>query len=184
VTNGELVRVSDAERELAVASLRDHLVQGRLSLEEFTQRMAGAYGATTSSDLAELARDLPAAYAAPERRRSAVRTLIAVFGTTRRTGSLRVRSQLLCLSLFGHVTLDLRGALVEGDVVRVHAGALFGAVDVIVPEGVEVDLTGLAIFGTKETQGTRQAPTPGAALVRVNALVLFGIANVKVKASA
>ena len=35
----DLVRVSDADRERAVASLREHLVQARLSLEEFTQRM-------------------------------------------------------------------------------------------------------------------------------------------------
>jgi len=31
----DLVRVSHSDREHAVASLREHLVQGRLSLEEF-----------------------------------------------------------------------------------------------------------------------------------------------------
>lgn len=45
----DLVRVSDADRERAVASLREHLVHGRLSLEEFTQR--------TSTGLAQLQRD-------------------------------------------------------------------------------------------------------------------------------
>lgn len=178
----ELARVSDADRERAVVSLREHLVQGRLSLEEFTQRMSAAYGATTSAELAELDRDLPGeAPALPERRRSAVRRLVAIFGGTKRTGTLRVHERLACLALFGGVTLDLRGALLEGDEVNIQATAIFGAVDVIVPEGVEVDLTGLALFGGKETQGKPGMVRPGAPLVHVNAFVLFGGATVKVK---
>jgi Domain of unknown function (DUF1707) len=47
----ELVRVSDSDRERAVATLREHLVQGRPSLEEFTQRMSAAYSATTCAPL-------------------------------------------------------------------------------------------------------------------------------------
>ena len=120
MTNGEIARVSDAEREQAVVSLREHLVQGRLSLEEFTQRMTSAYEAATSTDLAELQRDLPD-LAKPEPRRSTLRHLIAVFGSAKRTGSLRVQQQLLCVAVFGSVTLDLRGALIEGDEVHVRA---------------------------------------------------------------
>lgn len=180
--NGELVRVSDADRERAVASMREHLVEGRLSLEEFTQRMASAYEATTTTDLAVLQRDLPEAPPG-ERKRSAVRFLVAIFGGARRAGSLRVRQRVFCLAVFGGVTLDLRGALIEGDEVNVQAIAAFGGVDVIVPEGVEVDLTGLAIFGAKETRGKTGRLRPGAPLVRVNAFVLFGGAAVKVKKS-
>jgi hypothetical protein len=178
----ELVRVSDADRERAVVSLREHLAQGRLSLEEFTQRMSAAYNATTWNHLAERQRDLPAsATALPERRRSALRFLVAIFGGAKRTGSLRVRQNLICVAIFGGVTLDLRGALIEGDEVRIQAFAAFGAVEVIVPEGVEVDLTGLALFGAKETNGKPGTLRPGAPLVRVNALVVFGGTNVTVK---
>jgi Domain of unknown function (DUF1707)/Cell wall-active antibiotics response 4TMS YvqF len=179
-----LVRVSDADREHAVASLREHLVQGRLSLEEFTQRMTAAYDATTSTDLAALQRDLPeTAPELPERRRSALRFLVAIFGGAKRSGALRVQPSLVCVAVFGGVTLDLRGALIEGDEVRVQAFAAFGGIDVIVPEGVEVDLTGLALFGAKETRGKSGTLRPGAPLVRVNALVLFGGTTVRVKAS-
>lgn len=177
----ELVRVSDADRERAVASLREHLAHGRLSLEEFTQRMSAAYEASTGAELAELERDLPAATAQPERRRSAVRLLLAVFGSTKRAGSLRVRENLLCFALFGSVTLDLRGALLQDDEVHVTAGAVFGSVDVIVPTGVEVDLTGLAIFGSKGTSGKPGMLRPGAPLVRVNSLTVFGSTDVKVR---
>lgn len=179
----DVVRVSDADRDQAVASLREHLVQGRLSLEEFTQRMASAYDATTSTDLAVLQRDLPVTPPElPGPRRSALRFLIAIFGGATRTGTLRVQPNLVCIAVFGGVTLDLRGALIEGDEVRVQAYAAFGGVEVIVPEGVEVDLTGLAVFGAKETNGKPGTLRPGAPLVRVNALVAFGATNVKVTA--
>jgi hypothetical protein len=179
--SADLVRASDADRERAVASLREHLVHGRLSLEEFTQRMASAYDAKTSSDLAELQSDLPTTVAEP--RRSALRHLVAIFGAAKRTGALRVHQQLVCVAIFGSVTLDLRGALIEGDEVNVRAITAFGSVEVIVPEGVEVDLTGLALFGAKETRGKPGALQSGAALVRVNAFVLFGSTEVQVKTS-
>jgi hypothetical protein len=94
----ELVRVSDADREHAVASLREHLVQGRLSLQEFTQRMEAAYGATTSTGLAQPQRDLPAT--APERRRSALRFLVSIFGGARRSGSLRPVAPAIRVNVF------------------------------------------------------------------------------------
>jgi len=182
VSGGDLVRVSDAERERSVAALREHLVQGRLSLEEFTNRMTSAYAATTAADLAALESDLPAAAPAlPERRRRATGFLLALFGASKRAGTFRVREHVVTVTLFGSTTLDLRGALLEGDVVNIHSVTMFGGLDVIVPEGVETDLTGLAIFGSKETRGEPGVLRPAAPLVRVNAFVLFGAATVRVK---
>ena len=37
------LRAADADREQTVATLREHAVEGRLSLEEFTDRMSTAY---------------------------------------------------------------------------------------------------------------------------------------------
>jgi predicted membrane protein len=92
-----------------------------------------------------------------------------------------VQQNLVCVAIFGSVMLDLRGALIEGDEVNVRAFTAFGSVEVIVPEGVEVDLTGLALFGSKETRGKPGTLRRGAALVRVNAFVLFGSTEVQVK---
>ena len=49
--SGELVRVSDADRDRAVVALREHLAVGRLTLEEFTERMAAAFGSATAGEL-------------------------------------------------------------------------------------------------------------------------------------
>lgn len=168
--SGELVRASDDDRERAIASLREHLAAGRLTLEEFTERMSAALAATTTSDLRAPLRELPVAERA---RRRPTRFLFALFGSTERAGRLRLRRRALCISLFGNVDFDLRQATLEGDVITIVAVAAFAALDVYVPEGIEVDLHGLTIFGHKDAQGSDVAPLPGTPLVRVYALGIF-----------
>jgi hypothetical protein len=53
------VRASDAERELTVERLQRAMETGRLTLDEFDERAAGAYAARTRGELADLTRDLP-----------------------------------------------------------------------------------------------------------------------------
>lgn len=53
------LRVSDAEREQVVNLLREHTADGRLSLDEFSQRSQVAYAARTRTDLDALTHDLP-----------------------------------------------------------------------------------------------------------------------------
>ena len=59
VSDVPALRVSDADRERTVLVLREHAAVGRLTLEEFTERMTAAYRAVTRNELDELARDLP-----------------------------------------------------------------------------------------------------------------------------
>lgn len=54
-----LLRASDADREETVALLRLHHSEGRLTIDEFTERMERAYAAKTYGDLAALTADLP-----------------------------------------------------------------------------------------------------------------------------
>jgi hypothetical protein len=63
MANGDYLRVGDAEREATAASLREHYAAGRLSLEEFNDRIDGAFAATTRAELRRLTNDLP--YSAP-----------------------------------------------------------------------------------------------------------------------
>ncbi len=54
------IRASDADRERVAASLRDHYAAGRLTSDEFNERLDKTYAATTLGDLAGLQTDLPA----------------------------------------------------------------------------------------------------------------------------
>jgi hypothetical protein len=53
---------------------------------------------------------------------------------------------------------------------------------VIVPFGVEVELEGVAIMGTKEAKLTGPPPAPGAPVVRINAFSLMGTVTVRDRA--
>ena len=55
------MRASDHDRQQVVDRLRGALDDGRLTLEEYLDRMARAYQAVTYADLAPLCADLPAA---------------------------------------------------------------------------------------------------------------------------
>ncbi|MGD0558976.1 MAG: DUF1707 domain-containing protein [Streptosporangiaceae bacterium] len=53
------IRVGDTERETTVNELREHFASGRLTQEEFNERVDQAFAAKTRSDLKAVMRDLP-----------------------------------------------------------------------------------------------------------------------------
>ncbi|MFJ6833745.1 FHA domain-containing protein [Streptomyces sp. NPDC091209] len=79
-------RLSDAERDRALKSLRDGVALGRLSHDTFIHRMELALAARRSEELAVLTADLPAGDAPAGRRWSK-----AVFGTVEAVSGFTVR---------------------------------------------------------------------------------------------
>lgn len=57
--NPTRVRASDAEREQVVSELREAMSEGRLSLSEGEERIAGAYAVTYRDELPAFTADLP-----------------------------------------------------------------------------------------------------------------------------
>jgi DUF1707 SHOCT-like domain len=53
------IRASDADRDQTAAALREHLAAGRLTTEEFDERLDKAYTAKTLGELDDLMTDLP-----------------------------------------------------------------------------------------------------------------------------
>jgi hypothetical protein len=169
------LRASDADREQAVTALREHCVEGRLTLAEFAERTDAAYEARTLAELEGVMTELPGA--APPARGRARRLTLAMFGRFIRRGRWRVPKRTAVFSFFGDVDLDLREAQIASTVVHVSVFALFGNVDVYVPEGVEVDVGGLVLFGHRREWG-RDEPRPGSPFVHVRPIALFGTIDV------
>jgi hypothetical protein len=110
--SGERERVSDFEREQAALALRDDLVAGRLSLEEFSDRIGTAYEATFRGELAGLREDLPEHQSMPSRR-SPPRLSAALFGHLVRRGRLRLRRRILEVHIHPGRVFDRTGTLDE-----------------------------------------------------------------------
>jgi hypothetical protein len=169
--SGELVRASDDDRDRTVLVLREHLAAGRLTLEEFTERMTTALAATTTADLDGPLRELPAP--AVQSRRRPTRFLLSVFSSVRRQGRLRLGRRVFCFAAFGNIDLDLREATLESDVLTVVAFGLFATMDVYVPEGIESDIGGVVVFGHRNAHGNDVPPVPGSPLVRFDVFGFF-----------
>jgi hypothetical protein len=178
-------RIADTDRDRVVALLRLHCTEGRITLDEFSDRVGAVYAARTSVELDEVVRDLPVPWSpdgAPDagvRKRRPVKWLVAVFGESRRRGRFTLDDESVVLATFGDCTLDLSEALIEGPNPLITAVAAFGNVTVIVPDGIEVDLEGVAIFGDKRCTAGTTPPVPGSPVVLVRAFAVFGDVRVR-----
>ena len=173
---GSLVRASDADRDRAVESLAAASAEGRLSLEEYSQRSEAALLARTLGDLAGLTADLPAA---PEADAAAVPAEItAVLGNESRKGPWVVPPRLAVRSVLGDCHLEMQQAVIGQHVTMIDATVRFGSVTIFVPDGTDVRMTGRAVLGAKSSQ-LRGEPRPGAPVIVVRCDVLCGSVTVR-----
>jgi hypothetical protein len=170
-------RVTDADRERTVASLRDDLLAGRLTLEEFSERVEIAYRARIGQELVQARDGLPEASGPVRPRRKQTRFTLAFFGHVVRRGRFRLRGSTSVVSAFADVDLDLREAEIEGPETTLTILVGFGNVDVYVPEGIDVDVDGITVFGRRRDWG-RDAARPDAPTVHVRVLGVFGTVDV------
>jgi hypothetical protein len=153
------ILASDADRDRLVALLRDAVGEGRLTVEEFSQRVGLAQRARTETDLATLSADLPAAPAAPADEPEEHR---AICSHLTRGGLWSLPARSSWRSYFGTVDLDLRQARLSSTETELHVYNLFGTVTVIVPEGLEVIVRGGGAFASQKIDAAPPAPEPGA----------------------
>ncbi|MFE7532233.1 DUF1707 domain-containing protein [Kitasatospora sp. NPDC057542] len=187
VAEAEL-RVSDADREKVAELLRDAYAEGRLDADEHAERIEAAYAAKTFGDLVPLTRDLPARPLSFEKQpldapqatrppqppaRQESPTVVAIFGGASRKGRWRVGSHLSAFAAFGGVEIDLTDAVFESPEVEITVTAIFGGVEVRVPENVSLQGSGVGIFGGFDVR-EQTAADPYAPVVRVKGLALFG----------
>jgi hypothetical protein len=174
------VRASDAEREAVVEQLRIASVDGRLTLAELTDRTEAAYTATTQAELALLTQDLPAEGGAPAtatarpREGRAKRWIVGVLGDSKRRGTWRIDEEIGAVAVMGDVLLDLREAEVRTDVVDITAVSVMGDVKIIVPDGVHVDIEGMAVMGSKRVDVQEAPRGMKVPVVRVRAYAVMG----------
>jgi hypothetical protein len=173
-----LQRASDAERDDVVADLQQHLVDGRLTLEEFTDRVGATLAARTQGELAEVVTGLPAS---PSRARAVSRRPLrftgAALGHVVRRGRVQLRRRAFVVAGLADLDHDLRDATIEDAETVVTAIVGFGNIDVYVPDGVNVVLTGVSIFGHCRQWGF-DAGRADAPTIRVHMVGMFATADV------
>ncbi len=80
-------------------------------------------------------------------------------------------------AVFGGITLDLREAIINGDV-EIAATAVFGGIDIYVPSGVRIKVNNIPIFGGVSNKAF-ETSDPNAATIYLNSTTMFGGIDIK-----
>ncbi|MGH2872175.1 MAG: DUF1707 SHOCT-like domain-containing protein, partial [Solirubrobacteraceae bacterium] len=156
----------DADRESSAQALTAAVVEGRLTLEEFSDRVALAHTARTQAELAQLTRDLPTA-PAPQALAPATARFRAFCSMLTRSGpwELPARSEFRCIC--GTIVLDLSQARLPAQEVQIDVFNLCGTVTVKVPDGIAVSVEGGGLFASQVVRAPARAPDRGAPRLRI-----------------
>lgn len=168
---------TETERESAVETLKGAAGDGRLPLEEFSDRVGAALAAETREQLDSATADL--ATAPPVGSTRTVSTVFTVLGDRRQTGRWRLPSRLRAVGLFGDVHLDLRGVVTADETVEMTAVTLLGNFSMDIPEGVDVELTGFDVLGDRELRLPEVPRRAGTPLIRIRAYAVMGDISVR-----
>ena len=105
---------------------------------------------------------------------------IAIFGGATRKGSWVVPRAFQAFALFGGVEIDLRDASLEDREVTIYANAIFGGVDITVPEGVAVITSGAGIMGGYDGPSD-DGGAPNGPVIHIKGIAIFGGVDVRRK---
>jgi hypothetical protein len=194
------MRIGDQDRQLVVHRLEQAFSEGRLTLEEFSDRTADAWAARTTADLVPLTTDLPAVQGNPGQRAPAPipapsseiamsahppaerSTTVAIMGGREVKGRWRPARRNNVIAIMGGATLDLRGAEFSGPEIAINYYAWMGGGEIIVPEGVRVEYAGgFCLMGGHSENIADVPPIAGTPVVRVRIFALMGGVEIKSK---
>ncbi|MFE2939056.1 DUF1707 domain-containing protein [Streptomyces sp. NPDC059255] len=202
-------RASDAEREQVAERLREAMTEGRLTMEEFDERLGVAYKARTHGELVPLVRDLPApgtttdvariadgavardgdGESAPTawadrvgREPATSKGAFAFWGGFGRRGTWTVGRKFTAVVFQAGGEIDLREARFEDRDVVIRCYTVMGGVHVTVPPDMDVEVRGFGLMGGfGEAPHDGSAVSPGSPRVIVTGFALMGGVGVERK---
>jgi Domain of unknown function (DUF1707) len=163
------VRASDADRDRAVDVLRDAAADGRLTVDEFDERMTAALSSRTLAELARLTADLAPGPGTPARAGAAAAPPSDViridqrYGSVQRAGRWMVPQRLQLRAAWCDVTLDFTDAVITYDTLSIDMNVRGGSLVLVTRPGVVVDAGDLRVRYTDV--GIYPGPEAGAPVV-------------------
>jgi hypothetical protein len=192
------MRASDSDRERVAQILHQAMGEGRIDMHELEERLDTVYSAKTLADLEPVVADLPGVNTAevlkpaastpvirPEGRiggQPGSAASVAVMSGASRKGNWVVPAQHNSFAFWGGVDIDLRDARYAQQNCTITAVAIMAGIDIIVPDDIIVEVTGIGIMGAFESTDRRKpranAASPDAPVVKINGFAFWGGVNV------
>lgn len=162
----------DTAKTRAQTALEHAVGEGRLTLDEFTDKVDLVLKADNQAEIDAVLGSLPAPLSQPDSVRVVSRQ--SIFDDVRRSGRFALPTGATLFSFFGDVELDLRQAVIRDPVVELRTWTWFGDIEVTVPAGVQVEVKSGLIFGDEIIELADVPPLPGAPRIRLKAWTTFG----------
>lgn len=184
------LRASDADREQAAELLRRAAGDGRLTVDELDERLAGAFAARTRAELEQLiadvvVRDAGVPVGAPSTSlpvvpgEGATKWLISIMSGHDRRGHWRVGPKIINFNFWGGSEIDLNDAVLSAQHTEIRIISIMGGADVYVPEGLDVQVSDFSLMGGNGVQLGRERPASGGPTVHLRLVSLMGGSNVR-----
>ena len=151
-------RLSDADRERAVARLNAAVGEGRISLTEFEERVDGVLRAGIGAELMPYVADLPADTVGAPADEVELR---ANAGSLKRSGRWAVPRRLVVRAKGGSTKLDMRHAVFGGRTVEISLSTAGGSTTIVLPPGATANVDGVKTSGGSAHIRVPAVPEPG-----------------------
>jgi hypothetical protein len=177
-------------RERVIAKLSSEFADDTMDVEEFERRLTLAHTASSPQEIEALIADLPpdevAAPATTTIARAPAageqRTMYAIMSGIDRRGPWTLPSRLRVVAMMGGAQLDLREARFPEGPVDLDIKAFMGGVEIIIPPGLAVQMSGSAIMGGfSEINRAPVVPDPDAPLLRIHGFAFMGGVDVQTR---
>jgi DUF1707 SHOCT-like domain len=154
------LRMSDRDRERVVTRLNDAVAEGRLTIDEFEERISGVLAAKTFGEVQPYVSDLPAVPMATPVEET---RLTARGSNITRDGRWVVPARLRIEARGSRVRLDYTQAVVHTSTVCLDVRAHGANLQLIVLPGMSVDLGGVSMHGSRvRSRNVNDQADPGA----------------------
>jgi hypothetical protein len=172
------MRASDADRDRVIDVLRGAMGDGRLTADEFEERMEAALASRTLGELAALTIDLVAQPGRPGAVAAQAEDVIRIDqrgGSVQRTGHWVVPQRLELRSSWADVTLDFTEAVITTDTLFIEMNVRGGSLILVAGPGIVVDVDALALRYTDvEVRSEAEPGVPVVLRVRLTGRMRYG----------
>lgn len=179
-------------RQAVIQQLCAHFAVDNLTSDALEERLDRAHAAATLPELRALVADLPEAAPGtlPAGRRTIAppshvpeqQVFVAVMGGAERKGVWTPPRTLYVIAVMGGAELDLREARFAPGVTEIQLFVLMGGAEIVVPPGVHVELSGVALMGGFGAAGRLEPPSdPDAPVLRVSGFCMMGGVDVSMR---
>jgi hypothetical protein len=181
-------------RNKIIEQLKHNYTLDHIDVDDYERRLEVANHTKSTAELMALVKGLPetpgeeqnkpvsasGSYALNKGNVSSAMPLVAIFSGIDRKGIWSPAKTIPAISIFGGIQLDLSEARLNPGVTSINVIAIFGGADIIVPDGVNVEVSGIGLFGGFDN-ATSSEPHPSAPTIRITGVALFGGVSVREK---